>query len=40
MYNIKPGKKKYYNQNMSILRHFSVRTLQLQAADFLFTSIL
>jgi len=26
--------KKYYNQNMSILRHFSVRTLQLQAADF------
>ena len=26
--------KKYNNQNMSILRHFSVRTLQLQAADF------
>jgi hypothetical protein len=26
MHNIKPGKK-YYNQNMSILRNISVRTL-------------
>ena len=32
--------KKYYNQDISILRYFSVRTLQLQAADVLFTSIL
>ena len=30
---MKPAKK-YYKQNMSILRHFSVRTFQLQAADF------